>query len=200
MAIINFTIEQKGKQKDTYATGAYCSLNHRESGVLILWETYQGRCISERERNGYDDSDFYMTVWDDELGKAYETMFATTRFWSYPAMGSYVDATPEVMEKYEAWKQEQHKKAVRHRHRQGLKKRHEKLKAVVKAARKNDLKVGQVKRIASMNDYMFEGCMKLLTSNLRSDFRKSLKTQLIEWLTGENEYDSPFSPRQSQYL
>lgn len=200
MAIINFTIEQKGKQKDAYANGAYCSLNHRESGILILWETYQGCCVSERERNGYDDSDFYMTVWDDELGKAYETMFATTRGWTYPAMGSYVDATPEVIEKYDAWKKEEYKKAVKERHKLGLKNRQEKLKVLVKAARKNDLKVSQVKKVASLNDYMFEGCMKLLTSNLRSDFRKSLKTQLIGWLNGESEYSSPFSPRQAQYL
>jgi len=200
MAIINFTIEQKGKQKDSYANGAYCSLNHRESGVLILWETYQGCCISERERNGYDDSDFYMTVWDDELGKAYETMFATTRFWSYPAMGSYVDATPEVMEKYDSWKKEEYKKAVKERRKLGLKNRHKKMKGVIKASRKNDLKVSRVMKLTSFSDRMYEGCMKLLTSDLRSEFRKSLKGQLIKWLNGESPYKSPFSGRQLQYL
>lgn len=78
--------------------------------TMFLADTYTGQCIAERERNMHDDSDFYMTVWAEDAvngGRAIEICFASTRGWSYPAMGSYVDATPEVLAKYAAWKQEQ---------------------------------------------------------------------------------------------
>lgn len=72
-------------------------------GAKFLYTSHHGLCISEREYNGYDDSDFYMTIWDEETQAPYEYMFATTRGWSYDRMGSSPDATPEVMAAYEAW-------------------------------------------------------------------------------------------------
>lgn len=71
--------------------------------AIWLWDTHVGLCISDRERNGYDDSDFFMLVWDQEAGKPEEIMFATTRGWSYPSYGSQPDATPEVRALYDAW-------------------------------------------------------------------------------------------------
>lgn len=73
---------------------------------LFVADKYVGRCIAERERNMHDDSDFYMLVWHDgeNGGAAVETCFASTRGWCYPCMGSSVDATPEVLAKYEAFK------------------------------------------------------------------------------------------------
>ena len=37
-------------------------------GSVIMWtyETHHGLCLEDRERNGYDDSDWYMTLWNDE--------------------------------------------------------------------------------------------------------------------------------------
>jgi hypothetical protein len=71
---------------------------------LVLYTSHHGLCISERESNGRDDSDFYMLIWDEEAQAPYEVMFATTRGWSYPCMASSPDATPEVMAAYEAWR------------------------------------------------------------------------------------------------
>jgi len=200
MAIIKFDIEHDGKQKEVYPEGSYCSLGHTDGGVLILWETFKGHCIKDRERNGAYDSDFFMMVWDDSLGEAYEVMYATTRGWSYPAMASYVDAEPEVIEKYESWKERERLKEKQRNRVNGLKARHQRMKEVVTAARKNDLRVVQVKRISNLNPHVYEGSMKLLTSNLRSGFRKSLKAQLIQWLVGDSKYEKPFSPRQEQCL
>lgn len=67
---------------------------------LWLYDTYVGLCISDREHNGYDDSDFYMMIWDNEKECPEEIMFATTRGWTYPCYGSSPDATPEILEKY----------------------------------------------------------------------------------------------------
>ena len=40
-----------------------------------------------------------------------------------------------------------------------------------------------------------EACLVLLTSNLRSEFRKSLRNQLLNWLN-DGEYETPFSAKQ----
>ena len=76
--------------------------------LIWLYDTHQGLCISEYERNGSDDSDFYMVVWNEEEQKPQAIEFASTRGWSYPCLGSRVDATPEIRAKYEA-----HMKVVR---------------------------------------------------------------------------------------
>jgi hypothetical protein len=72
-------------------------------GDLWLYETHVGLCIEDRERNGRDDSDFYMIVWNPEKGAPEQYEYASTRGWSYPSYGSNVDATPEVLEAYTAY-------------------------------------------------------------------------------------------------
>jgi CubicO group peptidase (beta-lactamase class C family) len=75
-------------------------------GPLYMETTHVGRVLALRERNGYDDSDFYAIVWDDEKGRPVEVEYASTRGWTYPN-GAKVDATPEIVEKWEAWTREQ---------------------------------------------------------------------------------------------
>lgn len=67
-------------------------------------ETHVGHVLSEYERNGYDDSDFYATYWDAEKGEPVTVQFATTRGWTYPLLATRVDATPEVRAAYDAWR------------------------------------------------------------------------------------------------
>lgn len=71
------------------------------------WPTHAGLCISEREHNMHDDSDFYMLVWDAATQTAKEICFASTRGWTYPSLASRPDATPEVMAAYTAWRAEE---------------------------------------------------------------------------------------------
>jgi hypothetical protein len=70
---------------------------------LWTYETHHGLCIREREANGYNDSDFYMLVWDEQENRPKEIEFASTRGWSYPCLSSRVDATPEVLAKWMEW-------------------------------------------------------------------------------------------------
>lgn len=65
----------------------------------------RGHVISEREYNGYSDSDFYATIWVPEQGRAVEVMWSTTR--SHCDSGCVVDATEEVLAQYNIWR-EQH--------------------------------------------------------------------------------------------
>jgi hypothetical protein len=64
--------------------------------------TYEGAVLATFEKNGYDDSDFYAIVWDDEKGQTKVVEYATTRGWTYPN-GAVVDATDEVKAKAREW-------------------------------------------------------------------------------------------------
>lgn len=89
----------------TYEDGAFSLLTTQfgaDRSPLVMVHRYQGATIREYERNGYDDSDFYAVVWDEEKQEPRHIQFATTRAWTY-ACGCIIDATPEVLEKYNAW-------------------------------------------------------------------------------------------------
>ena len=105
MPIINFSFNRKdvpadavNVQESTQRVGS----DNREV-PMYTWESHNGLCIKDYERNGYDDSDFVMIVWNAEKQEPEHYCFASTRGWSYPSYGSSADATPEVMEAYNAW-------------------------------------------------------------------------------------------------
>lgn len=72
-------------------------------GEVLVKQSFHGCVISKREMNGYDDSDFYALVWNEEKNAPEEIQYATTRGWTY-ANGASVDATPEVLAKYAAYR------------------------------------------------------------------------------------------------
>ena len=60
---------------------------------------FAGKVLADRERNFYDDSDFYVVVFDGGELKTYE--YGSTR---YASRGyAEVDATPEVVKQAEEW-------------------------------------------------------------------------------------------------
>lgn len=164
--------------------------------VTMLYGTtlsYVGACIRDYERNGRDDSDFHMIVWDDAEGKTKDICFASTRGWSYPCYGSSVDATPEVLAKVEAYR---------------IKMERSSQAADIRAARKEaaqlaaDFKVGRDRAarlilVCIDADWKLGEVRKLFTSNLRSEFRIKLRNQIAAWLADDApKYDSPLSVRQ----
>lgn len=78
--------------------GPNCTENCRYNEPIYLETTYAGCVLDTYERNGYDDSDFYAIVWDENTQKIEHICYSTTRGWSYPN-GASVDATPEVIAK-----------------------------------------------------------------------------------------------------
>ncbi len=71
--------------------------------VRGFFETsYVGAVLETRERNGYDDSDFYAVVFDEDSGTIKNVDYATTRGWTY-LNGATVDATPDVIAKASAY-------------------------------------------------------------------------------------------------
>src|SRR5215471_9027753 len=89
------TPETPGAVLDEYWT--------KEAGREIwVHTTHEGCVLETREWNMRDDSDFYAVVWNDEKGEPERVDYASTRGWTYPN-GAAVDATPEVIAKYEAY-------------------------------------------------------------------------------------------------
>lgn len=165
---------------------------------IVLYDTYIGMCLVERERNMRDDSDFYMTVWDETTESPKEIMFASTRFWSYPCYGSSVDATPDIVAKWQAWKAN---KAAELRRAS----RHE--KAIKLIALRNEMRnvakdnnFDYCRLLRLRHDACFDGYMKLFSKKIRSNFKISLRNQLLLWLRGNSQYSSPFSAKQKLYL
>jgi hypothetical protein len=157
--------------------------------------THQGLCLADYERNMYDDSDFYMTVWNPVTKRPSDIMFATTRGWSYPCYNSWVDATPEVRAEYQDYL------AYQERRSEIMSRRRE---------RQNDAEVGrmaglnriQIQRLRqAVGRSNWEGVKKLISTNLRSGFRISMRNQIIAWLANPNpKFASPLSNKQMAYL
>lgn len=83
-------------------------------GPLYMRTSHVGLVLELREYNGYDDSDFYAIVWDPEKGAPDRVDYASTRGWTYPN-GAHVDATPEVLAAYAAWREVQRRAAEKRR-------------------------------------------------------------------------------------
>jgi hypothetical protein len=66
----------------------------------IHYEMYTGLVLSTRERNYYDDSDFYIVVWDHEQGKPKEVNTWTTRYPSDHIVKEERDATDDIEKLY----------------------------------------------------------------------------------------------------
>jgi hypothetical protein len=155
--------------------------------------TYIGKCLRDREMNGRDDSDFYMLVWDDELNAPKEICYATTRGWSYPCYGSFVDATPEVKAKYEAYIK------LRARNSKAAQIRSVRSRAQEIATQLEISRAAALKLMYACADqrWKLEAVLKLFTSNLRSPMRIGFKEQTHTWLTDPApKYASPLSARQ----
>jgi hypothetical protein len=100
------TAEAAARARCEADDGAWQGSSTDGNGLTIFtWHTHVGLCVADREMNGYDDSDWYMTVYEPATDSFREIMFATTRGWSYPSYGSRPDATPEVIAKWKAYQE-----------------------------------------------------------------------------------------------
>lgn len=184
-------INMMSQQSDNFPEGAFSTLSDK----VVLFTSHHGLCIADYEHNGHEDSDFYMIVWNEDKQAAEHIMFATTRGWSYPCMGSSPDATPEIMAKYNAWE------LARKRRNKIIKK--VELRAMIKSdAKLVGLSYFEAKRLHATCDSYYESVLRLMgTKKFRSTFRASLAAQVREWLaTDTPKHATPLSPRQMGFL
>lgn len=215
MAIIRYRFDSDAKitqpfSNEAWPDGAYCPMGGENlaekrtvSGAMVLWNECEGFCLYETERNGYDDSDFFMTVWDPVSKEPLTRIFATTRAWSGPSMASFVDATPEVREAYRLWKAEQevHQELARRTFRaEELLKQRQRIRDIAILA---DVPVLRLRSFfkTEHRDHV-EAAMALLSSKrLRNLFRVNMRNQLIGWLKDVSPpFPSPFSHKQWPYI
>jgi hypothetical protein len=70
--------------------------------VTFAVKTFEGRVLCEYEKNGYNDSDFFAVVWNDETDSIKVIEYGSTRHGGY--YGCSIDATPETIAKAKEWK------------------------------------------------------------------------------------------------
>jgi hypothetical protein len=218
LAIIRFDFtrgeaDQPHSGSKGWPDGSYCPMpsaygdngaeKRERCGALVLWEEHAGHCLYEYEYNGYDDSDFYMVVWNGEKRAPETIMFATTRGWSYPSLGSRADATPEVRAAYDAWRDEQARfariadRAAKCRE---ICERRKKDREVANAVGCSPLRIRVLRRVYSQEE--FAAIERLLrTKKFRSEFRAKLCQQIRDWLNDPlPKYRTPLSARQIEYI
>lgn len=178
-------------------TGQYEYLECPGPCGLWTWDTHVGLCLSDFERNGYDDSDFIMVVWNPEKGAPEQICFASTRGWSYPSYGSKPDATPEVRAAYDAWCAHRQRTHDVQRRRAASKRRAE-------LARKVGVRPSAIRRLEEAHTRdEFARLAKLVEqhdSKRIKEFRRSLAAQVVAWLRDPApRYPRPLSPKQMQW-
>lgn len=80
------------------------SKDYQSGKNVYILESYKGCVVSLRERNGYNDSDFLATVYDQVTDSFKEIQYATTMGWCYNNR-AVIDATPEIEQKYKEYQE-----------------------------------------------------------------------------------------------
>lgn len=171
--------------------------------VYFTYESHQGLCLRDFERNGYHDSDFYMVVWNPEKHEPETILFASTRGWSYPCYGSSPDATADVRREYEnylfakEWLFD----------RQQIAKRVKTICDFRQFARDYGKHLGFPHwRLTALRKVMSAGDLSRLVNllgnaRLRSAFKLKMRQHVIDWLNDPApKYRTPLSSRQMEWL
>lgn len=201
MAIVYFESHNAVSNPSGWADGAYCPINSGYDFPMVIWEEYKGLCIREYENNGYNDSDFFMVVWDEKENKPSNIKFGTTRFWCGPSMSSAPDASPEVLEKYDAWRKAEAEKLRKKQRKDAADDLREFRKKVSRVAKEYDLPYIKLMRLAKISKQKGVDIMNLFGGRIRSKFKLSIREQITNWLKEESpKYNFPLSPKQMMYL
>ncbi len=189
-----------------------CDADHPDATKDEYWSTddnpvytrtyAEGCVVSLREMNGYNDSDFYATYYDEATETFKQVCYGSTRGWCYPN-GAAVDATEEIRA---LWEDEQLRRDRSYRISQKLRLRREQNEAARAAGftgRMDPLFRKLAKGLNNRADT--EKVLKLLGSHranrLRSNFKKSCADQVLRWLSDERpHYTRPLSNRQLNVL
>ena len=203
MGIYGFTFDRNeipAKAKLVSVSDARNSMSDDTYGPRPMWvyETHIGVCLFEQEQNDYNDSDFFMTYWDEIKQEPVRVMFATTRVWSYPALGSHADATPDIIAKYEAWKKVKAEEYRIAKRKAEAAKKIELRNRIRSIAKENEVNYCRLLKLRKHSQ--FEGMIALFGKRIRNQFRLNMRKQLIKWLNENSQYPTPFSKKQLNWI
>lgn len=168
--------------------------DERNKGKYELEVSYEGCVLRIGEHNYYDDSDFYAVVWDEETQSTRKITYATTRAWTTYNHAER-DATDEVRKKADAYELKV-SRAIR------AKKLSEINAEDRRISLKHNISIKSLRQFkGKVSSGSYDVCYELLSKNIRSSFKKSLRERLINWLNEkDSKYESPFSKKQWEAL
>jgi len=156
-------------------------------------------CVARWEYSMYDDSDFYVAVYDAELDTFWQVQTWTTRFarpdpcWD-PSVNAPMELIAEYNRRHAMWRHKDNRKQT-FTHNQNRRAEFEKRVAEFNLPTKARLRLRRW--LMTLEPAQMNQIVTLLSTKLRSSFRKSLRDQMIRW-AGEldTRFDGPFSPKQ----
>ena len=174
-------------------------------GPFIEYCTYtshNGLCIRDFERNGYDDSDWFMIVWNEERHEPETILFASTRGWSYPCYGSRPDANTETLAAYAQYQDAESRLFAMRDFKSkiaALCEFRDTAKIIAHAA---GVPVGKVLKLRKvLGKEKIENLASFFGPRVRSNFKINLRTQLVNWLNDSApKYPTPFSRKQLEWI
>lgn len=163
--------------------------------IIHVYTKLHGTVVNLYERNGYDDSDFYAVCFVD--GQEYVEQYASTRYWSGPCAAS-IDATPELIKAWHQFRKD--RDAATEKQIRELERREQQALAdKFIAAGMTDQQIERwFERKYKLSEDVVAACEQLLkTLKFRSNFRESMRNQIIDWLDeAQPRYTVPLSPKQ----
>lgn len=180
--------------------GEWIGWKNAVTNNYYVHETHQGLVLGTGERNGYDDSDFTVTVWNPEKRAPETFVYATTRYPTYH-LYAHVDATEEV----QAAATKHYAYAQRYATVMG---KRQQSRRYADIARKVGCPMSAVRRLDQApltspadRDRMMQIACSFKAGRLRSAFKKSLGERVVAWLMDPSPaYPSPLSKRQMECL
>lgn len=156
-----------------------------ENGKVL----FKGETFNIYEKNYPDDSYWYALSFHD--GKIEETLVGSTAFGSVGVSDYRVDITPEVKAELDEYYR-----------KENVKYRWERRKFENTLAHKAGITRFDIYKLNGVYDRdTVDAILSLLSvKHYRSEFRKSLASQIRAWLAGEYEYRYPLSRRQLESI
>lgn len=155
---------------------------------------FEGKCVDQHSAGGHDWMTTDMIIWDGEKQTPfYQTVWA--EHFGTDVIAYKIDATPEVRQAYKAY-------LAKVARRVSIQKAWDLRCNLRRIAKECNLTYFQIIKLEKVTPIgVWSDTIKLLRSNLRSAFRKSLKDQILKWVNDPApKFNSPLSSKQWSYI
>lgn len=172
----------------------FCT-SDQEHKLLPQFSYAHGQVVGLEELpNSEGETEYFAILFDPQSQAVSKQQYASSRF---PAIGCYaqIDAPPEVLEQYQQVRSSQQSQRLQSMRNAFVLELTEKGVEPRIASRFFD-------RSLTLGDTLTQACSSLLiTKQFRSEFRRSLRDQLVRWIDEDSpRYPSPFSSKQIDCL